>query len=92
VLAPHITCTLKRIGAHPRVLCIEDTSAKPSLQGLGPLNRNTRQGLCLHPTLALTPERLCLGQLNAHRWIRATASLGHKPRIPGPLDEKKSVR
>jgi hypothetical protein len=26
VLAPHIACTVKRMGAHPRVLCIEDTS------------------------------------------------------------------
>jgi len=81
VLAPHIACTVKRIGAHPRVLCIEDTSeldstGKPSMQGLGPLNLETRQGLYLHPTLAVTPERLCLGLLNVHRWVREPGSLG----------------
>jgi hypothetical protein len=75
VLAPHIACTVKRIGAHPRVLCIADTSeldytGKPSLQGLGPLNRETRQGLCL-------------GLLNVHRWVRAPGSLG-QDKDPGP--------
>jgi hypothetical protein len=58
VLAPHIACTVERMGAHPRVLCIEDTGeidypGKPSMQGLRPLNRETRQGLYLHPTLAV---------------------------------------
>ena len=67
VLAPHIASTIERMGAHPRVLCIQDTSeldytGKPSMQGLGPLNLEIRQGLYLHPTLALTPERLCLGR------------------------------
>ncbi len=65
VLTPHIACTVERMGAHPRVLCIEDTgelddTGRPSMQGLGPLNLETRRGLYLHPTLALTPERLCL--------------------------------
>ena len=81
VLAPHIACTVKRMGAHPRVLCIEDTSeidytGKPSMQGLGPLNRETRQGLYLHPTLAVTPERLCLGLEYQHL-------AGLSPRAPG---------
>jgi hypothetical protein len=40
VLAPHIACTVERLGAHPRVLCIEDTSeldytGRPSMQGWG---------------------------------------------------------
>jgi hypothetical protein len=60
VLAPHIARTVERMRTHPRVLCIQDTSeldytGKPSMQGLGPLNLELRQGLYLHPTLALTP-------------------------------------
>jgi len=48
VLAPHIARTVERIGAHRRVLCIQDTSeldytGKPSMQGLGPLNLEIRQ-------------------------------------------------
>jgi hypothetical protein len=97
VLAPHIACTVARMGAHPRVLCVEDTSeldytGRPSMQGLGPLNLETRQGLYLHPTLALTPERLCLGLLQVHRWVRAPGSLGQDKDPNRPLEEKESVR
>ena len=97
VLAPHIAHTVERIGAHPRVLCIEDTSeidytGKPSMQGLGPLNRETRQGLYLHPTLAVTPERLCLGLLHVHRWVREPGSLGQDKDPKRALEDKESVR
>ena len=97
VLAPNIACTVARMGAHPRALCIEDTSeldytGRPSMQGLGPLNLETRQGLYLHPTLALTPERLCLGLLGVHRWVRAPGSLGQDKDPNRPLEEKESVR
>ncbi len=97
VLAPHIASTIERIGEHPRVLCIQDTSeidytGKPSMQGLGPLNLEIRQGLYLHPTLALTPERLCLGLLDGYNWTREPGSLG-QPKDPNrPLEEKESVR
>ena len=69
VLAPHIARTVERIRAHPRVLCLQDTSeldytGKSDIQGLGPLNYETRRGLYLHPTLAVTPDRLALGLLH----------------------------
>ena len=97
VLAPHIACTVTRMAAHPRVLCIQDTSeidytGKPSMQGLGPLNLETRQGLYLHPTLAVTPERLCLGLTHVHRWVREPGSLGQDKDPNRPLEEKESVR
>ncbi len=97
VLAPHIACTVARMGAHSRVLCIKDTreiddTGRPSMQGLGPLNRETRQGLYLHPLLAVTPERLCLGLLGVHRWVRAPGSLGQDKGPNRPLEEKESVR
>jgi hypothetical protein len=97
VLAPHIERTVERMGAHPRVLCIQDTSeldytGKPSMQGLGPLNLETRQGLYLHPTLALTPDRLCLGLLDLHHWTREPGSLGQQKDPNRPLEEKESVR
>ena len=71
VLAPHMACTVERLREHPRVLCIQDTSeldytGKTDIQGLGPLNYETRQGLYLHPTLAVTPDRLCLGVLDIY--------------------------
>ena len=45
VLAPQMACTEARLRAHPRVLCIEDTTEldyttkQASMAGLGPLNR-----------------------------------------------------
>jgi hypothetical protein len=97
LLAPHSERTVERMGAHPRVLCIQDTSeldytGKPSMQGLGPLNLELRQGLYLHPTLALTPERLCLGLLDAYTWTREPGSLGQDKDPARPLEEKESVR
>ena len=52
VLAPHIERTVERMGAHPRVLCIQDTSeldytGKTHIEGLGPLNYEARRGLYL---------------------------------------------
>jgi hypothetical protein len=97
VLAPHIANTVERMREHPRVLCIQDTSeidytGKPSMQGLGPLNLEIRQGLYLHPTLALTPERLCLGLLDGYTWTREPGSLGQHKDANRPLEEKESVR
>ena len=97
VLTAHSARTVERIGAHPRVLCIQDTSeldytGRPSMQGLGPLNLELRQGLYLHPTLALTPDRLCLGLLDAYTWTRERGSLGQGKDPSRPLEEKESVR
>ena len=56
---------VERLLEHPRVLGIQDTSeldytGKTDIQGTGPLNYESRRGLYLHPTLAVTPDRLCL--------------------------------
>jgi hypothetical protein len=97
VLAPHIACTEQRLREHPRVLCVQDTTEldytkKLGIAGLGPLNYETRRGMYLHPTLALTPERVPLGLLDLHRWVREPGSLGQKKDPNRPLEEKESVR
>jgi hypothetical protein len=97
VLAPHTACTIERLREYPRVLCIQDTSeldytGKTDIEGLGPLNYESRRGLYLHPTLAVTPERLCLGVLAAYRWAREPGSLGQGKDPTRPLEEKESVR
>ena len=61
VLEPHYEASQKRMADHRQVLCIQDTteldySSKGDIQGLGPLNYEARQGLYLHPTLAVTPS------------------------------------
>jgi hypothetical protein len=97
VLAPHIACTEERLRAHPRVLCIQDTTeldytTKKGIAGLGPLNYESRWGMYLHPTLALTPERVPLGLLAAENWAREPGSLGQAKDPSRPLEEKESVR
>jgi hypothetical protein len=98
VLAPHIACTEERLRAYPRVLCLQDTTEldyttkKDRIVGLGPLNYESRWGLYLHPTLALTPERVPLGLLEAYTWVREPGSLGEQKDPNRPLEEKESVR
>ena len=81
VLEPHYQASQKRMAEHRQVLCIQDTTeldytGKSDIEGLGPLNYETRRGLYLHPTIAVTPERLCLGAIDAWSWSREPGSLG----------------
>ncbi|WP_328984040.1 IS4 family transposase [Thiorhodovibrio winogradskyi] len=82
---------------HPRVLCIQDTSegdftTKKGIAGLGPLNYESRYGIYIHPTLAVTPERVALGLLDFHTFTREPGSLGQDKDPLRPLEEKESVR
>lgn len=75
ILAPHYQKTLQRCREHPTVLVAEDTTeldytGKGDIEGMGTLNYDTRSGLYLHSALAITPERLSLGQLSAWSWTR----------------------
>jgi hypothetical protein len=97
VLEPHYGASQRRMAEHPRVLCIQDTteldySSKGDLQGTGPLNYEARQGLYLHPTIAVTPERLCLGVIDAWTWTREPGSLGAPKDARRSIEEKESLR
>ncbi|VFN06281.1 MAG: Transposase DDE domain-containing protein, partial [Candidatus Kentron sp. G] len=75
ILEPHYGATFKRIKEYPTVLCAQDTTeldytSKKDIEGLGTLNYETRRGLYLHVTLAVTPQRLSLGQLDSWSWTR----------------------
>lgn len=75
ILEPHYQKTLQRCTAYPTVLVAEDTTeldytGKSDIEGMGTLNYDTRSGLYLHSALAITPERLSLGQLSAWSWTR----------------------
>ncbi len=97
VLEPHYQCSEERLRQHPLVLCIQDTTeldytGKSDIEGLGPLNYETRRGLYLHPTLAVTPERLPLGVLDAWSWTREPGSLGEAKDPYRSIEEKESIR
>ena len=97
ILEPHQACTLKRLAGEEIVLCIEDTTEldytnKSDIDGLGPLNYEIRQGLYLHPMLAVTPDRLCHGVLNWNTVVREPGSLGEDEDDKRPIEEKESFR
>jgi len=75
ILEPHVRCTLERSKEHNVVLVAQDTTEldytkKSDIEGLGTLNYETRRGLYLHVSLAITPERLSLGLLDSWAWTR----------------------
>lgn len=98
VLAPHAHATVERMRAHRVVCCIQDTTeldytGHPQTTGLGPLNYKQRRGLYVHPTLAVTPDRLCLGVLAHHLWVRDDATHGDPtPRKARAIEDKESMR
>lgn len=96
ILGPHIESTLNRIKEQNVVLLVQDTTEidynhRAPIDGLGPLQSDRDQGFYLHPLLAVTPERLCLGLLDANIWVRD--ELGKKKlRKQKPIEEKESFR
>jgi len=93
ILAPHRESTLKRIKNEKIVLIPQDTTeinfSGRKITGMGYLSGKDSLGFYLHPALALTPERLCLGVVDMQTWTRK--SLGkRKKRTPQPLEEKES--
>jgi hypothetical protein len=96
VLEPHWACTQERMRAHPLVLCLQDTTeldftTQPSIEGRGPLSYAAQHGMYVHPTLAVTPEGLPLGGLDAWLWAREAHSHGQDKRH-WPIEAKESVR
>lgn len=87
ILAPHMAQTEARMGQHPVVLCLQDTTELDfngqTSAGLGPLSYEAQRGMYLHPTYVVTPEREPLGVTDAWMWARALkAADGTRPGIP----------
>jgi len=81
ILVPHQKATIERIKKHQVVLFIQDTStlnytSQKQRKDIGPINRDNTKGIFIHPTLAVTPERLCLGIVDHYQWSRK--ELAHK--------------
>jgi hypothetical protein len=96
IFLPHKRATLKRIKKEKVVLLPQDTSelnysSKGDIKGLGPLNTESHRGFLLHPVLAITPERLCLGALSNEMWVRE--SIGNKGLTRDrKIEDKESIR
>lgn len=97
ILAPHIEATKERMKSHPIVLCVEDTSfinydGQRETPDLGPHSSQLEHGYFLHPLVAITPEKLCLGTLHLHSWIRDKKLNKHREYTKKPIEEKESYR
>ena len=96
VLAPHWDCSIERMRAHRVVLCVQDTTeldftSQPGIGGLGPLSYWRQHGLYVHPTLAVTPDGVPLGVLDAWLWARDRETFGDDKRH-WPIEAKESMR
>ena len=107
VLQPHQDATLQRIKEHDVVLLIQDTTEievtrpEEQVEGAGPLNDESRLGFYDHAMLAITPERIPLGVVDANIWARDFEEFREnqrdkqskeKKRKQKPIEEKESLR
>ena len=96
ILQPHKEAVEKRMKAAEVILLVQDTTeldytSKPKTEGLGKLCYENQQGIYLHPTLAVTQERICLGLVDGQIYVRE--SLGNRKRQESlPIEEKESKR
>lgn len=75
ILQPHLDATIERMRNEPVVLLPQDTTelnytGMSQTRGLGKLNSETQLGMLLHPSIAITPDRMCLGVVDAQILIR----------------------
>jgi hypothetical protein len=104
ILKPHHDATLERIREQTVVLIPQDTTeldlTRPSeiMVGAGPLNDSARVGFYNHASLAMTPERLPLGTVDAKVWARdpvefeKEADQKRAERRAKPIEDKESIR
>lgn len=101
ILAPHLEKTIERIKEYPVVLFASDTTdinytTKIAMKGKERLD-NKQNGLWLHATIAVTPERLNLGLIQANFWHREPevaekSSASRTAQDKAPIEKKESYR
>ena len=98
ILKPHSEKTLERIKMHKVVGFVQDTTDidmkhMEKIENLGVVNDTTRPGCSFHPLIAFTPEKLCLGVLDAKFIIRSAEELGKKgSNNSRDIEDKESYR
>lgn len=99
ILRAHRHATIQRIVAFPVVLLAQDTTefdyTRPNeiVVGAGPLTYEAQIGFHTHAQVAFTPERLCLGTIDANTWGRDPDEFGKsQKRAATPIQAKESYR
>lgn len=94
ILEPHIKATINRMKEEPVVLIPQDTtdidfSERKSISDIGYLASETRRGFYLHPSIAITPDKCCLGIVDSQFWIREQIGIKHD-RDNKPIEKKET--
>ncbi|MCA9078116.1 MAG: IS4 family transposase, partial [Planctomycetaceae bacterium] len=97
ILAAHARATRDRIEMESVVCVAQDTTeldfTSHPPDNMGCLNRQERRGFYEHAQVAFTPEKLCLGVLDAEFFDRAPESLGRTgERTADPIEMKDPFR
>jgi hypothetical protein len=97
ILAPHRDATIERMRQESMVLLPQDTTeldytSKKDIQGLGHVSKHKkRRGFYVHPTLAVTPDRRCLGVVHTKVWAREVFGIKDQ-RDKKAIEDKESIR
>ena len=97
ILRPHREATVRRMGQHPVVLVVQDTTeldyTKHPPKDVRCLNKAERLGLYSHIHLAVTPDKLILGVVGLDHFDRDAQTLGKSDeRSSLPIEKKESFR
>lgn len=96
VIKSHVDATLERIKKEKVVLIPQDTTeidftGHESISDMGYLSSENSKGFYLHPSIAVTPNKTCLGILNLQAWRRTEiGSSNKKDRKNRPIEEKET--
>lgn len=96
ILSAHQCATLDRMNAYDIILCPQDTteihySGHKSAKEIGILRSEKDYGLILHSTIAITPERLVLGVIDAQFLYREELKK-EETRKQLSIEEKESYK
>jgi hypothetical protein len=97
ILATHISATLERVKQEEIVLLLQDTTEidytrHPGVEDLGYIGVSAhaaRQGFYLHPTIAVTPNKVNLGLVDNIIWKRDEMGTGAKRKLT-QIEDKQS--
>jgi hypothetical protein len=98
ILECHIKATKERLKEVSTLLLIQDTSSidytgSRSSVKLGHLEDSHHRGLFVHPTIAVTADKINLGLIDFDIWTRDIETLGKKAiRKEKPIEDKESYR
>lgn len=94
ILSPHKLATIERIKQESIVLIPQDTSEidfskRQAITGMGYLGDKTTQGFYIHPSMAITPDKHCLGIVDFQAWTREELG-SHSTKKDRSIEEKES--